>query len=369
MRLPDLVSLPPLAISGRVTRLASALEAAGCDALVVTKLENIRYLTGFSGSAAVLVVTPSSTLLTTDGRYRDQSKEQLAEAGVDAEIAVGSGTQQLAAIATLVGASAKVGLEASNVTWAGMKRYAAAIPGELVATNGLVERLRVVKDAGEQARIEAACDIADAALESVKHLLAEGPTETEFAAELEFAMRNAGGQGPAFETIVASGPNSAMPHARPTDRVVTAGDIVVVDFGAIVDGYRSDMTRTFSVGEPSEEDARLVRAVAEAQAIGVAAVVPGASGSAVDDASRASLSKAGYGEVFLHSTGHGVGLDIHEAPAVAAGATDILTIGTVVTVEPGAYLAGRAGVRIEDTLLVTDSGCRPLTKSTKDYIL
>jgi Xaa-Pro aminopeptidase len=199
--------------------------------------------------------------------------------------------------------------------------------------------------------------------------LTEGPTETEFAAELEYAMRDGGGQGPSFETIIASGPNSAMPHARPTDRVVRGGDLVVVDFGTIVDGYRSDMTRTFSVGEPSGELAHLVAAVATAQALGVAAVVGGTSGSVVDGAARASLTEAGYGEVFLHSTGHGVGLDIHEAPSVAASATDILAAGSVVTVEPGAYLAGRAGVRIEDTLLVTDSGCRPLTMSTKDYIL
>ncbi len=226
-----------------------------------------------------------------------------------------------------------------------------------------------MKDPGEQARIAAACAVADEALSSVKKRLTEGPTETEFAAELEFAMRERGGQGPAFETIVGSGPNSAMPHARPTDRVVQPGDLVVVDFGAIVDGYRSDMTRTFSIGEPSEELSRLVNAVAVAQRLGVAAVVPGASGAAVDGAARASLTEAGYGEIFLHSTGHGVGLDIHEAPAVAAGATDILASGTVVTVEPGAYVAGRAGVRIEDTLLVTDSGCRPLTMSTKDYIL
>jgi Xaa-Pro aminopeptidase len=160
-----------------------------------------------------------------------------------------------------------------------------------------------------------------------------------------------------------------MPHARPTDRVVQSGDLVVVDFGSMVDGYRSDMTRTFSIGEPSEELAHLVEVVAVAQALGVAAVGPGATGAAVDGAARESLTAAGYGEMFLHSTGHGVGLDIHEAPSVAASAADILAPGTVVTVEPGAYVAGRAGVRIEDTLLVTDSGCRPLTMSTKDYIL
>jgi Xaa-Pro aminopeptidase len=365
----DLSSLPALAVAGRAAKVAGALESAGCDALVVTKLENIRYLTGFTGSAALLVVTPTAMLLTTDGRYRDQSAEQLAAAGVDAEIAIGSGAVQLDAIKSLCSSSAAIGLEANNVTWSSVKRFTDVLGDKLVATTGIVERLRLVKDEGEQARIAAACAVADAALSHVKHRLTEGPTETEFAAELEYAMRERGGQGPAFETIVASGPNSAMPHARPTDRVVQSGDLVVVDFGSTVDGYRSDMTRTFSIGDPNEELARLVEVVAIAQALGVAAVVPGATGAAVDGAARASLTEAGYGELFLHSTGHGVGLDIHEAPSVAASAPDILAPGIVVTVEPGAYVAGRAGVRIEDTLLVTDSGCRPLTMSTKDYIL
>jgi Xaa-Pro aminopeptidase len=182
-------------------------------------------------------------------------------------------------------------------------------------------------------------------------------------------MRRGGTQGNAFETIVASGPHSAMPHARPTERVVTAGDLVVIDFGAIVDGYRSDMTRTFAIGEPSPGHKKLIDAVAAAQRSGVAAVVAGATGGSVDAAARNSLVGAGFGEAFLHSTGHGVGLDIHEAPWAAAGATDILADGTIVTVEPGAYFAGDAGVRIEDTVVVTASGCRPLTKSTKDYIL
>jgi Xaa-Pro aminopeptidase len=356
-------------ISSRAAKAAPELERAGCDALIVTKLENIRYLTGFTGSAALLVVTSTGLLLTTDNRYRDQSAEQLASAGVEAEIAIGNGAVQLDAIKLLCGPSSAVGLEANNVTWSSVKRFTNALGDKLVATTGVVERFRIVKDEGEQARIAAACAIADEALSNVKKRLTESPTETEFAAELEFAMRERGGQGPAFDTIVASGPNSAMPHAQPTDRVIRSGDLVVVDFGSIVDGYRSDMTRTFSVGEPSEELARLVDAVAVAQRLGVAAVAPGASGASVDGAARASLTDAGYGEIFLHSTGHGVGLDIHEAPSVAVSATDILEPGTVVTVEPGAYVAGRAGVRIEDTLLVTDSGCRPLTLSTKDYIL
>ena len=361
--------MPPLQVAGRLARLVPKLDESGCDALIVTTLENIRYLTGFTGSAALLVVTPSAVLLTTDGRYQTQAAEQLSAAGVDAEIVIGNAAVQLESVARLASSGARVGLEAGNVTWAAMRRYADAVTSELIPTRGVVEALRIVKDEGEQARIEAACDIADAALQSVKHRLIEGPTEVEFAAELEFAMRKAGGQGTAFETIVASGPHSAMPHARPTNRTVVAGDLVVVDFGSVVDGYRSDMTRTFSIGEPSTRHRELVEAVAIAQRSGVDAVAAGTSAGAIDAAARSSLVDAGYGDVFLHSTGHGVGLDIHEAPWAAAGVTDILASGTIVTVEPGAYFAGDAGVRIEDTVVVTASGCRPLTKSTKDYIL
>ena len=365
----SLDQLPPLEIEPRLARLLPRLESEGCDALVVTNLENVRYLTGFTGSAAVLVVCAASSLLATDGRYKTQAAAQLREAGVESEIVIGNGAAQLEAIVKSLSGSARIGLESQNITWAGLRRYEDALSKELVATRGLVEGLRIVKDLGEQARIEAACEIADAALESVKRRLVEQPTEVEFAAELEFAMRKGGGQGPSFETIVASGPNSAMPHARPTGRVVMPGDLVVVDFGSIVDGYHSDMTRTFSIGEPTPARRELIEAVARAQLAGVEAVREGATGASVDAAAREHLVEAGYGDVFLHSTGHGVGLDIHEAPWAATGATDILGAGTIVTVEPGAYLAGDAGVRIEDTLVVTATGCRPLTKSTKDYIL
>ena len=365
----DPAALPPLEIVGRADALRSRLERSGCEALIVTKLENVRYLSGFSGSAGTLVVTPDALLLTTDGRYRTQAEEQLAAAGVEAEIVIGRPDAQIEAIGKRCSAAARVGLESTDVSWATERRFADAMDGALVATRGLVEELRVVKDPGELARIEKACEIADIALAQVKERLLERPTENEFAAELEFEMRRRGAQGTAFETIVASGANSAMPHARPTDREIAPGDLVVIDFGARFDGYRSDMTRTLSIGEPSEEDRALIEAVFSAQRAGVFAVAPGVTGAQIDEAARSSLEGDGFGDAFLHSTGHGVGLEIHEAPAVAPGATDILAAGTIVTVEPGAYLAGRAGVRIEDTVVVTENGCRTLTKSTKDYIL
>ncbi len=366
---PD--ALAPMDVAGRLPRLLERLDGAGCDALLVTKMENVRYLSGFTGSAGMLLVSPDGSLLVTDGRYRDQAAEQLAAAGAAGiELEVDSATAQPDALASVAARHARLGLEATSVTWSLQQRFASLFErSELVATRGLVERLRAVKDAGEIDRIEAACDVADVAIAQVKGMLAEGCTESQFAAELEAEMRRRGSSGASFETIVASGPNGAKPHARPTDRVVGAGELVVVDFGATVDGYRSDMTRTLCVGAPAGELARLVDAVYAAQRAGVRAVTDGVTGGEVDAACRGSLADAGYGEAFLHSTGHGVGLEIHELPAVAKDSADILGAGTVVTVEPGAYVAGIGGARIEDTVLVGTSGCRPLTKSTKDYTL
>jgi Xaa-Pro aminopeptidase len=364
----DLATLPPLDVSRRLDSVRDVLADAGCDSLLVTKLENVRYLSGFSGSAAFLLVTPVRAILTSDSRYFEQATQQLAAHGVDAELEIGRPDAQLKALAAAAGPG-RVGIEATSATWSLVKRLEGIFEGPLVATHGLVERLRVVKDLGELARIEAACDIADVALAQVKERLTEGVSEAEFAAELEFEMRRRGSSGPSFETIVASGPNSALPHARPTDRIPLPGELVVVDFGATVDGYRSDMTRTFCLGTPAQELGDLLEAVFASQRAGVHRVSPQASGADVDEACREVLVASGYGEVFLHSTGHGVGLEIHEAPAVAQGSTDNLPAGTVVTVEPGAYLAGRGGVRIEDTVVVTDSGCRTLTKSTKDHTL
>jgi len=266
------------------------------------------------------------------------------------------------------GGAIRVGLEAENVTWGSQRRWADTLAtAEIVATAGVVEGLRLVKDAGEVARIAAAAAIADAALGEVLGMLGDGRTEEEVALALDTAMRRLGSQDRAFETIVASGPNAAKPHARPSSRRIEAGDPVVIDFGATFVGYRSDMTRTFCVGgAPSAELARVFEVVAEAQAAGVAAVADGVVSGDIDKVCRDRIALSGWAEAFEHGTGHGVGLDIHEAPAVGPGSTAILTPGVVVTVEPGIYLAGVGGVRIEDTVVVTDQGCRPLTAFTKD---
>jgi Xaa-Pro aminopeptidase len=265
---------------------------------------------------------------------------------------------------------ARLGLEAHDVTWAQQRAMAGEwFPAaELVPTEGLVEAQRIVKDNGEVARIEAAAAIATAALERVQPMLFDEPTEADFGLALDTEIRRLGAEGTSFETIVASGTNGAKPHHRAAGSasVVREGDLVVIDFGALVDGYCSDMTRTLCVGQPTATQARMLEVVGAAQAAGVAAVRAGATTAAVDEACRSVIRDAGWGDAFIHGTGHGVGLEIHEDPRVSWSSTATLAPGHVVTVEPGVYLPEHGGVRIEDTVVVTADGCRPLTHASKE---
>ena len=359
-------------VAGRIPRLAARFPEFGCDGLLVTNLTNIRYLTGFTGSAGLLLVLSDDALLVSDGRYRDQAAAEVTAAGAPVRIEIGP--------ARGPGGDHRAGGEPLATAGARGRRRQLEHPAPPrcrpraghQARGGAraVETFRAVKDEGELARIEGASDIADVAFAQVKELLCESPTEEEFAIALDFEMRRRGAEGVAFESIVASGPNGALPHARPCARRIDAGELVVVDFGAILDGYRSDMTRTVSVGAPRPDEMReLLEAVMVAQRAGIRAVKAGVTGGEVDAACRESLASAGLEQAFLHGTGHGVGLEVHEAPSVSQNSTDILEEGAVVTVEPGAYLYPNGGARIEDTLVVTANGARLLTKSTKDYVL
>ncbi len=362
-----LTALEPMHQATRVDQVRARLAAAGCDALVVTKLENIRWLTGFTGSAALVAITEDRLVFTTDGRYGEQSERQLEAAGVAAERTVSGGDGQRAALLAALEGVGRIGLEADDVSWSRQRRWADEwfADATLVATESLVDDLRIIKEPGEVLRIEAACAIADAALASIRHRLGEEPTEIEFGLELDFAMRSLGAAGNSFDTIVAAGPNGAMAHHQPDERRITEGDLVVLDFGALVDGYCSDMTRTIMVGEPTEMQERMLAVVAESQAAGVDRVGPGVTTGEVDATCRDIIAAAGWADAFSHSTGHGVGLEIHEQPPVSAQGTATLAPGAVVTVEPGVYLSGHGGVRIEDTVVVTDDGCRVLTRAPK----
>jgi Xaa-Pro aminopeptidase len=359
-------------VAARIGRLRERLAGAECDALLLTNLTNIRYLTGFTGSAALAFVLPDELLFVTDGRYQIQSADQLAAAGLEARFIIGGLAVQQEAVATAGKGVARIGLEAGSVTWARQRAMAADwfSDAELVPTEGTVEDLRRVKDPGEISRISEAARIADAALAEVGPLLLDGISEADFALSLDFAMRRLGAEDVSFESIVAGGPNGAKPHARPSSRVIAPGELVVLDFGALVDGYHSDVTRTLSVGEPaSPELTRMWDVVAESQRAGVAAVRAGVACAEVDRACREVIADAGWADAFIHGTGHGVGLDIHEAPAVGATSTDTLAVGHVVTVEPGVYLREHGGVRIEDTVVVTETGCELLTHAPKELVL
>ncbi len=358
--------LAPLDTSTRLDRLRERFDDEACDALVVTDLVNVRYLTGFTGSNALLLVTADAATLVTDGRYRTQSAEQLEAAVVDASIAIASDPgSELASAARGI---TRIGLEADDVSWATQRRWATDTFSwaHLVPTQGLVLGQRAVKDDGEVDRLEVACGIADRALADVAPRVHDGLTEQQFRRELEEAMTDHGSDAPSFETIVASGPNGAKPHARPTDRVIGSsgsGEFVVVDFGATVDGYHSDMTRTLPVGELSETQQRMYDVVRRSQGAGIERVGAGVRGKDVDETCRAVIADAGWAEAFAHGTGHGIGLVIHESPRLSSVSDDVLAPGHCVTVEPGVYLPDHGGVRIEDSLVVTATSSRPLTNS------
>ena len=355
-----------MTIAQRAERVRARL--SGAEALLVSDLTNVRWLTGFTGSNGWVVVAPDGLTLVTDGRYGQQAIAQLAAAGVEAEVLVGAtGAATLEHIARACAAFSTVGFEASTVTYAQHGQYRAAIVAELVPTSGVVEAERRTKDAAEIEAMARACRIADIALAEVAPLLGDGLTEAQVRNRLELRMRELGASGPSYDTIVAAGPrNAALPHHRPTDTVIEQGHTVIIDVGALVDGYHSDMTRTFVVGEPSAQQAELYELVLAAQCAGVAAVRAGVSVRELDEVCRTIITDAGYGDWFTHGTGHGVGLLIHEDPFVNRASEAILQVGDVVTVEPGVYRDGFGGVRVEDLVVVASDGCRVLTASPKD---
>jgi Xaa-Pro aminopeptidase len=325
--------------------------------MLVSDLVNVRYLSGFTGSNAALLIRADdeTPVLATDGRYRTQAAQQAPDAEIVIERACGP---HLAARAGADGVR-RVGFESHVVTVDGFAALteAAGEDVELVRAAGAVEALREVKDAGEIALLRLACEAADAALTDLVQRggLRPGRTEKEVGRELESLMLDHGADGVSFETIVAAGANSAIPHHRPTDAVLATGDFVKIDFGALVAGYHSDMTRTFVLGRAEQWQRDLYTLVSDAQRAGREALAAGVGLKDVDAASRQIIADAGHGENFGHGLGHGVGLQIHEAPGINSAAAGTLLAGSAVTVEPGVYLPGRGGVRIEDTLVVSDS--------------
>lgn len=354
----------------RLDRIRAVLAGRGLDAILVTHPPNLRYLTGFDGSAGALLIAADRQCLFVDGRYVTAVRDHLARtaglAGIAVVLVEGSYDAGLArGLAALPGA--RIGFDASTMTVARLGRLSASLEGDatLVPTEGLVEDARVVKDAAEIAILRRAARMLSEVARGIVPAVRPGLTETDVAARVDDALRRAGFERPAFETIVASGPNSALPHARPGPRVLEPGDGVVLDFGGVHDGYCVDLTRTVCLEPASDALRRIFTAVRAAHAAALAAAAPGVKASVVDAAARDALVGHGLGEAFLHGTGHGLGLEIHERPRLSraepTGLDEILRAGMVITIEPGAYVAGLGGVRLEDDVLVVEGGCEVLT--------
>jgi Xaa-Pro aminopeptidase len=351
------------AVQGHAAVARECLAASNAEGLLLLKPENRRYVTGFTGSAGLALVTLADIILAVDFRYEEQAAAEAPECTV-----VRGGRDPLAALAAAMKdrMPRSIGFEAEFVPYAQVERLREKLaPAELVPLN-TIDRLRWVKDAAEVAAIARAVEIADAAYFHILETLRSGCSERAAALELEMFMRKAGAERLAFDTVLASGPRSALPHGRASDRVMGVGEFVTLDFGAMWQGYCSDCTRTVVLGSADERQRHLYGVVLDAQRQALAMIRAGVAGRDVDARARSVIAAAGFGEAFGHSLGHGVGLEVHEGPRLSPQEDAVLEPGMVLTVEPGIYLPGWGGVRIEDLVVVTEEGCRILTRAPKD---
>lgn len=362
------MALSDTRFESRRRALASKLASQRVDTMLVTHLTHVRYLSGFSGSNAALTIAKDlSATISTDGRYTTQIASEVPD--LECVEARSCATELLSRIDQPL----RVGFEAEYVSVAQLKKLEEALNEDvqLVPVSGVIEELRLIKDDFEKDRLRDVATLANSALDELvaSGELAVGRTEIEVAADLEYRMRRKGSERVSFDTIVASGPNSAKPHHGASDRVIEHGDLVTIDFGAHLAGFNSDTTRTFVMGEANSFATEIYDIVLTAQLAGVEAAVAGAKLVDVDAACRDIISEAGYGEYFVHSTGHGLGLDVHEAPGAAKTSTGQLKEGMTLTIEPGIYVPGKGGVRIEDSLIITAGVPENLTKLSKELTI
>ncbi|HZE25733.1 MAG TPA: Xaa-Pro peptidase family protein [Terriglobales bacterium] len=361
--------------TARLHSLQLTVDHLQFDTLLVTHPPNLRYLCGFTGSAGALLVSAGGSVFFTDGRYTQQAHDEVR----GAKIAIARKAPQTAAAEWLgrqrpgrrTKRSRSIGIEGEHLTVAAIRRLADLLPGHMRLREAppLVEQARMVKEAEEIEAIRAAVTTGAGLFDRALEVMRPGISEVEIAAEMEYAARKAGAEGMSFETIIASGVRSALPHGRASAAPIQPGGFVVCDFGVILHGYCSDRTRTVWIGPASAEARRVYDAVLEAQQAAIAAVRSGVKAGQVDRSARKMLQKNGLAKYFTHSTGHGVGLEVHEAPRVAKGQQEVLRPGMVITIEPGVYLQGQWGVRIEDMVVVTEHGCEVLTPTQKEFIV
>ena len=350
----------------KLRKLRQSFAEHNIEAILLTSEYNRRYMTGFTGTAGVAIITQEQAVFITDFRYTQQAQKEL----VGFEI-----VQHSKPIMEEVGAQLEklniksVGFEKDHMSYAMFEIYQKAIKADLIPVSGLVEKIRLIKTEQEIKILKAAANIADAAFEHIITYIKPGKTELEVSNELEFFMRKQGASSSSFDIIVASGLRSALPHGVATDKIIETGDFVTLDFGALYNGYVSDLTRTVSVGEPSNELKEIYQIVLDAQLKSLAEIKPGMSGIEADAVARDYIKAKGFGDAFGHSLGHGIGLEVHEGPGLSFRSETILEEGMVITIEPGIYVPEIGGVRIEDDTIVTSSGNEKLTHSTKELLI
>lgn len=350
----------------RIEKLRALMTEDMIDGYLVTSPANLRYLTNFTGTAGVAFITQEQAYFITDFRYMEQANNQTQgltilqhQGDIVGEIIRLVESQQISVF----------GFEDAFLTVAEYSVFEEVIDAELAPASGLIESLREQKDDAEIAIIEKACAIADEGFQHVLKMIRPGMTEIEVANQLDFFMRSLGASGTSFETIVASGARSALPHGVASEKVIEQGDMVTLDFGCVYQGYVSDITRTFAIGDPGQELKDIYQIVLGAQQKVIDAAKAGVTGAQLDAIARDFITQASYGEAFGHSTGHGIGMEIHEGPNISRSNEAELMIGNVITDEPGIYIAGLGGVRIEDDLLILAEGNRILTQSPKELII
>ncbi|SFL34832.1 Xaa-Pro aminopeptidase [Paenibacillus sp. 1_12] len=354
-------------MQGRLDKLRFDLQEQGLQAILITNATNRQYMTGFTGSSGYVLITESKAYLLTDFRYMTQAPKQ----AIGYEV-VEHAPKAMATVKDLLLKSgiAKVGFEQDDMTYGTFLSTSEALSGiELKATSGLVEKLRMIKDELELAVMQEAADLADRTFDHILSFIRTGAKEIDIALEIEIFMRRNGATSTSFETIVASGERSALPHGKASDRVIQTNEFVKLDYGAYYKSYCSDITRTVVVGQPTEKHKEIYSIVLEAQLETLSKIRPGMTGKEADAIARNVIKQYGYGDYFGHGTGHGLGMEIHEAPRLSVQGDTVLTPGMTVTVEPGIYLPGFGGVRIEDDIVITETGIHILTHSSKDLIV
>lgn len=350
----------------KLQKLRKILQEQNIDGVLITNEYNRRYMTGFTGTAGVAIVSQNDAVFITDFRYTEQATAQIKDYRI-----VQHEVTLLEEIATQVKAMGikLLGFEKDSVSYGTYELYKNVIQADLVPVSGLIEKIRLIKTEQEINIIKVACEIADHAFTHILDYIKPGKTELDVSNELEFFMRQQGATQSSFDTIVASGLRSALPHGVATNKVIEKGDFVTLDFGALYNGYISDITRTVAVGEPSEKLVEMYNTVLASQLLALEKVGPGLTGIQADAIARDYLTEKGYGEAFGHSLGHGIGLEVHEGPGLSKRSNTVLEQGMAVTIEPGVYVPGVGGVRIEDDILITESGNELLTHSTKELII